>query len=233
MNGLTQEQRDKLNQKLPADAIRSRNQNGMTLSYIEGHHAIRTSNEIFGADGWTRDTERMELVQTEQKKNSKGNDVWYVSYICKVRICAGGTCRDGFGFGQGIDGDLGRAHESACKEAETDAMKRALMTFGDPLGLALYDKEQRNVASQADIDREWIFDQLKAKGIEYSGDGKATILAFLSGTQQPHFTTYTDIPAAKLAERRAKLEAWLSGSVKIAVLDTHLAISAQAPAGAA
>jgi hypothetical protein len=42
--------------------------------------------------------------------------------------------------------DLGLAHESALKEAETDAMKRALMTFGNPFGLALYDKEQRNVA---------------------------------------------------------------------------------------
>ena len=28
--------------------------------------------------------------------------------------------------------DLGQAHESAIKEAETDAMKRALMTFGNP-----------------------------------------------------------------------------------------------------
>jgi DNA repair and recombination protein RAD52 len=31
------------------------------------------------------------------------------------------------------------------KEAETDAMKRALMTFGNPFGLALYDKTQENV----------------------------------------------------------------------------------------
>ncbi len=39
----------------------------------------------------------------------------------------------------------GEAHESAIKEAETDAMKRALSTFGNPFGLALYDKEQQNV----------------------------------------------------------------------------------------
>ena len=43
--------------------------------------------------------------------------------------------------------DLGLAHESALKEAETDAMKRALMTFGNPFGLALYDKQQRQVTS--------------------------------------------------------------------------------------
>ncbi|MFM7549233.1 MAG: Rad52/Rad22 family DNA repair protein, partial [Cyanobacteriota bacterium] len=40
-------------------------------------------------------------------------------------------------------------HESALKEAETDAMKRALMTFGNPFGLALYDKRQREVSSAA------------------------------------------------------------------------------------
>jgi hypothetical protein len=55
------------------------------------------------------------------------------------------VARDGSGAGHGIDVDLGQAHESALKEAETDAMKRALMTFGNPFGLALYDKEQRAV----------------------------------------------------------------------------------------
>ncbi len=44
--------------------------------------------------------------------------------------------------------DLGQAHQSALKEAETDAMKRALMTFGNPFGLALYDKRQREVTPQ-------------------------------------------------------------------------------------
>jgi hypothetical protein len=57
--------------------------------------------------------------------------------------------REGTGAGHGIDVDLGQAHESAIKEAETDAMKRALMTFGNPFGLALYDKQQREVTSSA------------------------------------------------------------------------------------
>jgi Rad52/22 family double-strand break repair protein len=34
-----------------------------------------------------------------------------------------------------------RAHELALKGAETDATKRALATFGNPFGLALYDKQ--------------------------------------------------------------------------------------------
>ena len=75
---------------------------------------------------------------------------WGVTYTARVRVTvtAGGLpplIREGTGAGHGIDTDLGQAHESAIKEAETDAMKRALMTFGNPFGLALYDKQQREV----------------------------------------------------------------------------------------
>jgi len=37
--------------------------------------------------------------------------------------------------------------DAALKEAETDATKRALMSFGNAFGLALYDKQQRQVSS--------------------------------------------------------------------------------------
>ncbi|MFI0403772.1 MAG: Rad52/Rad22 family DNA repair protein [Cyanobium sp.] len=79
---------------------------------------------------------------------------WGVTYTARVRVTvtAGGLVplvREGSGAGHGIDVDLGKAHESALKEAETDAMKRALMTFGNPFGLALYDKAQRQVSSAA------------------------------------------------------------------------------------
>jgi hypothetical protein len=48
--------------------------------------------------------------------------------------------------GHGTGSTLGDAHESALKEAETDATKRALTTFGNLFGLALYDKDQLGVA---------------------------------------------------------------------------------------
>ncbi len=76
-----------------------------------------------------------------------------MTYIARVRITitAGNRTliREGSGAGHGIDSDLGLAYESALKEAETDATKRALMTFGNPFGLALYDKQQRQVSSAA------------------------------------------------------------------------------------
>jgi recombination DNA repair RAD52 pathway protein len=70
----------------------------------------------------------------------------------RITVTAGGLVplvREGSGAGHGIDVDLGQAPESAFQEAETDAMKRALMTFGNPFGLALDDKQQREVTSGA------------------------------------------------------------------------------------
>ncbi len=53
--------------------------------------------------------------------------------------------REGTGAGHCEANNMGEAHENALKEAETDATKRALLTFGNSFGLALYDKEQRYV----------------------------------------------------------------------------------------
>ena len=76
-----------------------------------------------------------------------------VSYLARVRVVVFAVdslvTREGVGVGHGIDVDLGLAHESAAKEAETDAMKRALMTFGNQFGLALYDKTQEGVEKNA------------------------------------------------------------------------------------
>jgi len=53
--------------------------------------------------------------------------------------------REGSGTGEGEATTPGQAHELALKGAETDATKRALATFGNPFGLALYDREQLGV----------------------------------------------------------------------------------------
>lgn len=121
--------------------------------YIEGWHVIAEANRIFGFDGWTRET--VDMIETNRDLlDLKGRDgstyqQWRVGFRAKVRILAGGISREGTGFGSGAakPEQLGEAIESAIKEAETDAMKRALMTFGNPFGLALYDKSHANVQS--------------------------------------------------------------------------------------
>lgn len=137
----TAEQRKALEAPLDPKHVASRSQGGSQVSYIEGWHAIAEANRIFGFDGWTRETVDLRQLGEPYEVNGK----YRVNYSARVRIVAGGIIREGCGFGQGIDKDVGQAHESALKEAETDAMKRALMTFGNPFGLALYDKTQANV----------------------------------------------------------------------------------------
>jgi DNA repair and recombination protein RAD52 len=139
------EQVQDLSAKLDKTHVSTRSQAGRKLSYIEGWHAIAEANRIFGFDGWSRETISMDRCCEPEQVN--GN--WRVRFVAKVRIQAGGTFRDGTGYGSGINKDLGEAYEGAVKEAETDAMKRALMTFGNPFGLALYDKTQANVEADA------------------------------------------------------------------------------------
>lgn len=142
----TAEQVAKLEAKLDGSNVRSRAQAGRTFSYLEGWRVIAEANRIFGFDAWDRETVELRQLGEPREVDAK----WRVAYMARVRIkvyTADGepTIREGCGYGSGIDRDLGSAHESALKEAETDAMKRGLMTFGNPFGLALYDKDQENV----------------------------------------------------------------------------------------
>jgi hypothetical protein len=127
------------------------------VSYLEGWQVIAEANRIFGFDGWQRETVALRCVhQAERLIGEEQRPGWGVTYTARVRISVSASTagqpaliREGCGAGHGIDTDLGQAHESALKEAETDAMKRALMTFGNAFGLALYDKQQREVTRGA------------------------------------------------------------------------------------
>jgi len=143
----TVEQHEMLTAPLDKARVATREQGGKTLSYIEAWHAIAEANRIFGFGQWDRET--VELRQLGEPRDVSGK--MRVGYSARVRITvrAGDSViiREGCGFGSGIDKDTDQAHESALKEAESDAMKRALMTFGNAFGLALYDKTQANVAT--------------------------------------------------------------------------------------
>ena len=158
---LSPEQSASLAAPLNRANVQTRSQAGRSLNYLEGWVAIREANRIFGFDGWQRETIELRCVAESQRPIGRDQKPgWGVTYIARVRIRLGSQVsgapslvREGSGAGHGIDVDLGLAHESALKEAETDAMKRALMTFGNPFGLALYDKQQRQVTSSVREER--------------------------------------------------------------------------------
>jgi DNA repair and recombination protein RAD52 len=148
--------------------------------YIEGWRVIDEANRIFGFDGWTRET--VEMIET--CRELKG-DKWFVGYRCKVRVTVldhesdppTHVVREGSAAGSGVSKSLTDAIESALKEAETDAMKRALMTFGNPFGLALYDKTKANVGSGeefvTDVQRDVIQTTASAAGVTLQAICKA------------------------------------------------------------
>jgi hypothetical protein len=133
-----------LRAKLEAKYVKTRKANGTDLHYLEGWHVIAEANRIFGYDAWDRRTLASECVW------SGASGAFYgAAYTAKVRVSvrAGDITivREGSGTGEARASTPGQAHDLALKGAETDATKRALATFGNPFGLALYDREQVGV----------------------------------------------------------------------------------------
>ena len=104
------------------------------LAYVEGWHVLDEANRIFGFDGWSCETLETTCIRAEPRE---------VTYIARVRVTVGDVIREGTGAGTSNQTNLSKNHENAIKEAETDARKRALMTFGNQFGLSLYDGKER------------------------------------------------------------------------------------------
>jgi hypothetical protein len=133
-----------LKAKLEGKHVKTRRANGTDLHYVEGWHVIAEANRIFGYDAWDRRTLKSHCVWSGAFGAS-----YSAAYTAKVRVSvrAGDITivREGSGTGEGRAPTPGQAHELALKGAETDATKRALATFGNPFGLALYDPDQVGV----------------------------------------------------------------------------------------
>jgi DNA recombination protein Rad52 len=141
---LTNTQVRQLKAKLEPRYVKIRKANGADLHYVEGWHVIAEANRIFGYDAWDRRTLASRCVWSGESGACHA-----AAYTAKVRVSvrAGDIIivREGSGTGEGKASTPGQAHELALKGAETDATKRALATFGNPFGLALYDREQVGV----------------------------------------------------------------------------------------
>ena len=129
----TKEQIEQLNQPIDPKVVDYRQQGSMQLAYLPSWYVLNEANRIFGFDGWQSETVQLDCVQS---------DDFCVTYIAKVRVTIGDVIREGVGagHGKGKSVNLGDKHESAVKEAESDARKRAFMQFGSQFGLSLYDR---------------------------------------------------------------------------------------------
>lgn len=218
----TDAQNEQLKAKLSPSAVKSRQQGGSKVSYVEGWHVIAEANRIFGFDKWTRETLDIKCVSESAREIGQAkNPGWGVTYITKVRVIVDGVAREGCGAGHGIDRDLGQAHESAIKEAETDAMKRAFMTFGNVFGLALYDKTQENVGDDKAISDALVARMdyvVECRTVIKEYDDAAALLAWWSSEDQ------------KRARRNHQLEPDQVEALKQAVMNRRDALTQKAAA---
>jgi DNA repair and recombination protein RAD52 len=213
-------QNHELAAKLSPANVKSRQQGGSKVSYIEGWHVIAEANRIFGFDNWTRETIDIRCVSEKEREIGQQKvSGWGVTYICKARVIVDGVAREGCGAGHGIDRDLGQAHESAIKEAETDAMKRAFMTFGNPFGLALYDKTQTNVGEDEPAPVTLI--ERNAFMVEC----REAIASFADAEQ---LLTWWNSDAQKAARRDYQLDKSQVETLKVAVTDRRAALTKKA-----
>lgn len=155
---ISDRQKQQLNTDLPRSAVKERpGGKGKTLSFVEGWWVIDRLNDIFGPGGWSYDSTPT-LVCTGIGRDKDGNERHEVTYSARCVLKIGNPLTPDcviadIGHGHGQSPDLGLAHESAGKEAATDALKRCAKSLGRAMGLALYEKEQTHVgAEQAAVD---------------------------------------------------------------------------------
>ena len=84
----TEVQEKALKAKLNGKCVKTRDLDGMSLSYVEGWHTIAEANRIFGYDAWDRKTVHVECVWEGITEGLKGCS--YVSRV-QIRVRAGDT----------------------------------------------------------------------------------------------------------------------------------------------
>ena len=111
---------------------------GRTYSYLEGHVAISEANKVFGFGGWGYELVGDVTLRQIETVDPRTGEVGRVHvYSAPVRVTVPGALpRTDVGFHTVAD-ETGEGHETACKGAVTDGLKRALRSFGDRFGNGL------------------------------------------------------------------------------------------------
>ncbi|PWN88094.1 hypothetical protein FA10DRAFT_233011 [Acaromyces ingoldii] len=129
-------------------STRSGPSGGGKLFYLEGWKVIDLANEVFGFNGWCSSVMKLDIdfVSMDELPNNRFN----VGVTSVVRITLrDGTFHEDVGYGSSENSPKkSQALEKAKKEAVTDALKRAMRTFGRLLGNCVYDKKFVEKASK-------------------------------------------------------------------------------------
>jgi DNA recombination protein Rad52 len=181
--------------------------------YVDGYHVISEANRIFGEGGWSYEITRLQCVSEHTVDVPNKGPQYRVGYLCTVKVYVNGSSfKEGSAVGSGVGSPntIADHHESAVKEAETDALKRALRSYGNTFGLALYDKDREHVGvERAPFDAAGNRDRIKAliesaaslDALADAWKSNAAIIAEIKDAMPPMFN---ELNAAK-DKRKAKL----------------------------
>jgi DNA recombination protein Rad52 len=189
---------------LSPDAVKPPPQ-GKFGEYVDALHVIREANRIFGHNGWSYEVTRLEQTHSAVIDSQRGPQL-RCSFLCSVKVTIDGVVREGtaVGIGSGKESSAGDVIESAVKEAETDALKRALRTFGNTFGLALYEKN-RNAREVGYTASQQEIDAAIEKINTCSSIEELTAYAKGLGSNMPHIAKHEQVKEAG-KYRRSELE---------------------------
>ena len=141
------EQQKRLESPLDKALIHTRKKQGIDLKYVEGHAVIDTANDIFGYHAWSYQVTKLEFQA----------NVWIATVLLNVTTPDGDSAgREDVGVGIPAtprgEQPSPDATETAIKAAVTDALKRALRTFGNAFGNSLYSKDDDTAGQGAGRD---------------------------------------------------------------------------------
>lgn len=116
-----------------------RGRGNRSYAYLEGSTAIEQANRVFGHGGWGYDlVGEVTLREGESVDQQTGEAKPWRAYAATVRVSVPGSQpRTDTGF-QAVAEETVKGHETAHKGAVTDALKRALRSYGDQFGNGLY-----------------------------------------------------------------------------------------------
>lgn len=113
---------------------------GQKVHYIAADKCIALANEVFGFNGWSSAIKEIQMDFVDEHPQTLKISLG-LSVIVRVTL-RDGTFHEDIGYGH-IENcsSKAKAFEKAKKEGTTDALKRALRSFGNVLGNCIYDKE--------------------------------------------------------------------------------------------
>ncbi|KAH7357874.1 DNA repair and recombination protein RAD52 [Plectosphaerella cucumerina] len=131
----------RLEKQLGPEYLSSRSgPSGQKVHYIAAEKCIALANEVFGFNGWSSSIQNIQVDFVDEHPQTLKISLG-LSVIVRVTL-RDGTFHEDIGYGH-IENCKGKAaaFEKAKKEGTTDALKRALRSFGNVLGNCIYDKE--------------------------------------------------------------------------------------------